>query len=326
MDAYLKSRVDAMSGDFETVTGHPFNEFFCPILLRDEAASLCRGHIVPECLGVSSLWIPQRADVDNFFGSAAEREMNDGIRAKGASMFDVFCDRELSQSIRPRIEFEGVRIPHFFPTPKDVESFRQPDVDGGRRITLRIPPSRAKELEGKPIRLILEKDFRPSIAAAVWKSAHLSMFYLLGYRYVLSAAGQYTAGVLGDFFAMGQTLKGDELRERLATYFSRFARIVRPLDGSGEVCGTITDNRVLAVFSRARTVFAIGVFVNCGKDRFVAFLPGEPSDFDTYLSFLSDPPPSIATKVVEFQSATAEQAERWVTAPGEPVRFALPPD
>src|SRR5262245_16361152 len=69
----LRRRVEDYRTDYRCVTGKPFEYFFCPILRTDEDVQLCRGHIVSDAFG-SNLWVPQRADVDNFFGAAIEAD------------------------------------------------------------------------------------------------------------------------------------------------------------------------------------------------------------------------------------------------------------
>ena len=74
-DKELARRIEECRADFERVKGTPFNDFHCPILLRDERTEMIRGHIVNEVLKASSEWVPQRKDVDGFYGSVVEPDL-----------------------------------------------------------------------------------------------------------------------------------------------------------------------------------------------------------------------------------------------------------
>ena len=53
----MRIRVDAavelLRADYAAVRGRPFRNFYCPILFRDEAVSLCMGHVINEAFGDS---------------------------------------------------------------------------------------------------------------------------------------------------------------------------------------------------------------------------------------------------------------------------------
>ena len=74
MDKELAKRIEDNRADYRLVKGEPFDHFFCPILMRDEPAEMCRGHIENNAFA-GKIWIPQRRDVDNFYGSVAEADL-----------------------------------------------------------------------------------------------------------------------------------------------------------------------------------------------------------------------------------------------------------
>ena len=52
--------------------------FFCPILMVEEKAELCKGHLLPQSVGGRD-WVVQRKDVDSFFGTFVEADFNHGV-------------------------------------------------------------------------------------------------------------------------------------------------------------------------------------------------------------------------------------------------------
>jgi hypothetical protein len=79
------TRLEELRADFARVNGKPFEHFYCPILLKDEPGELCDGHIVPEAFGKRT--IPQRKDVDNFYGAAAEADFVGLMQDKATGVF-----------------------------------------------------------------------------------------------------------------------------------------------------------------------------------------------------------------------------------------------
>jgi len=77
MNAELEARLEKLRADYEEVMGRPFDYFFCPILHKDEKCELCMGHIVPQICNSSKGWVPQRGDIDHFYGSVAEADFSD---------------------------------------------------------------------------------------------------------------------------------------------------------------------------------------------------------------------------------------------------------
>ena len=46
MNASDFKKLEGLRSDYQTVTGFPFEKFYCPILFRDENVELCRAHLV----------------------------------------------------------------------------------------------------------------------------------------------------------------------------------------------------------------------------------------------------------------------------------------
>ena len=75
MNGQAAARVKSLRVDFESVTGNPFQHFFCPILFKDERAQLCRAHVINRRFRNSyPARTNQRADVDAWFGTLFEND------------------------------------------------------------------------------------------------------------------------------------------------------------------------------------------------------------------------------------------------------------
>jgi len=64
---------------------------------------MIRGHIVNDALKTSGVWVPQRKDVDGFYGSAVEAEMVAIIQDRERDPFEIFFDRSLREKHRPKL-------------------------------------------------------------------------------------------------------------------------------------------------------------------------------------------------------------------------------
>ena len=93
-------------------------KFYCPILLIEEEAVLCKGHVVPDGVG-GTAWVPQRKDVDNFFGGFVEADYQDGIalREKNSSenteeFLEYIAQNGLSNKVQLAVNSEeGIWVP-----------------------------------------------------------------------------------------------------------------------------------------------------------------------------------------------------------------------
>ena len=66
--------------------------------------------------------------------------------------------------------------------------------------------------------------------------------------------------------------------------------VVPLMESANDLKGTVTDGRLLSVFSSSGNIFAMGVIVKAGKDMFCVFVPGMESAIDTYFGFLRERP------------------------------------
>jgi hypothetical protein len=242
--------------DYQNVNGRPFNHFFCPILFRDEPVDLCMGHIINRDIPRSSRKrVVQRKDVDSFYGKAFESDFVALAQVRDKKIQDVVFDPDLNKKLRPKI-FAGNEE-------CDYHSARGHKTPDQTAIVMRYkdgriwdivlhkkPPDFVAQAEEK-WNVVVEHDCRVPAVVSLIKAAYLTLFRLLGYRYVLSASG-YDVGhdILGSFFRRFHDKSAAEARHAAAAYFKPYIHMVRPVaEFSGPPSlGTIEDRHLFACF------------------------------------------------------------------------------
>jgi len=149
-----------------------------------------------------------------------------------------------------------------------------------------------------------------------------------GSPHVFSTAGLYLAGILREFFDKFRHTKKRSLSGELAAAFRPHASLISPmiLKNPSVLAGTAIDNRLLAAIGGTEGMFATGVLIPASPDdAFCVWLPScHGRTIDTYFSFLKEPPPSIAVRMIRFCPADGEREAHWSTPNEEPIRLDLP--
>ena len=331
-DEQLLRRVERLRQDFEAERGSPFRDFFCPILHVDEPAELCKGHVIPEAFETSNAWLPQRKDIDNFYGTAAEAAFVAIVEDRGKHPVEMWLDPKLRKKHRPRIEYEGRALELYFPkqiTPVPGQTLAEiVDQDGQKicNIVLKLTAEEFGALHGKGGEIVIDRDYRPAVIASLLKAAHLTLFRMLGYRHVFSPTGIYLADILATFYRQHGNKRRDELEPFLESHFRPNVGMVAPLihKDSSVFQGTISDNRLLGCVGSSEGIFALGVIVKAGNDTFCVFLPTDDGlTINTYFNFLKEPPPSIAARLIQFVPGDSGKESHWATSKEEPLRIPL---
>lgn len=325
-----KSALSQLRDDFTAIEGKPFNHFFCPILWKDEAAELCRGHVVNESFGGSvDTVILQRKDVDGFYGRVVEAEFQALIALKEKPFGEPMFDSKLNRTIRPRITIDGedCRYYIFKGHKAPAHTLVRMERRGGSTVDLVVQksPSDLAAADGKKCQLIIEGDYRIAALASLIKAAHLTLFYQLGYRYALSAAGAHIGhAILGTFFMENCNKSTLQARRAAASYFPEFATMVRPLELArrGVFRGTVEDNQLLAFYASSGTMFAIGVFVRTNELLHCVLIPNfEHADaVPIYLDFLANSNEWISAKVAMYDRGRG----CWQTNNDKPIPIMWP--
>lgn len=332
-DSDLRRRVELLRNDYENVMGTAFEHFYCPILRVDDNVPLCRGHVIPKSTGTSNVWVPQRQDVDHFYGTMIEADFLAIVRDRSKNIHEFLSVPQLNLQFRPRIMLNDTPL-DYFPAGKTsnysghtpVQIVAGNDSEQVSNIVVKLSADEMLDLVDKQLNLVIEGDYRPATIAAVLKSAHLTMFRMLGYDHILSSAGEMLAQILRDFFIKHRHLRRRELRESIDSYFCSYANMVIPLQpGTSSIEGTVADNLALACIGASGRIFAFAVFVRVLTDVFCVFLPNNSAeDAGTYFGFLNQRPPSFAAQFVRYVPASDQRESHWEIPKSEPFRITFP--
>ncbi len=283
MNETLKNKLDRLNADYASVTGHLFHHFFCPILFKDDEVPLCRAHVINQAFqNVTRVWTVQRQDVDNFYGSNFEADfvllqdadlLNDDI-----FFYDVFAKKDLYRKFSPKIVMDGQEVDHFVFTSNIPEHFTplvlQKDPSP-IKIGLKMSPDDVVASVDKDWVVEVSKDVRIPSVVSVIKAAHLSLFELIGYRYALSAAGEFMGRqILGKFFQQNRWNGRTDVIGNAQLFFKEFEHMVRPLEILNiDVQGTVTDRILLACRSKNGSIWATIVLIRIGHQLHGVIVP-----------------------------------------------------
>ncbi|MBX3421950.1 MAG: hypothetical protein KF752_10400 [Pirellulaceae bacterium] len=324
MDEALFRRLKELNEDFRQFMGRDVGTFFCPILHKDEAVEICKGHVLPQSTNGSGPWVPQRKDVDNTFGKLCEANLNT-VQARNKADVDFLCEKKLSQATKPKIVIKGKEVEHY-----RTNGIRRVDTHtplivevNGREVAnfnVKIDTTVASTVNSNNFEIRLGKDFSPEVWATALKAAHLTMFKLMGYKHVFSPSGTLLGDVLRELFLQA-SLKGTNTRELLQRSFKENEYLVWPIATSRRIESSINSKRFWICLQSSGTPFALGVLVVIGRDAFCVVTPCDQS-IDTYFSFLKTPPVSVAVKEVLFNNDDPSNSH-WGINEEEPTRIPI---
>ncbi len=247
MSSDLEVRLATLRQDFAAVAGRPFEHFFCPLLLVDENTALCRAHVVNRAVADSSRrWTVQRKDVDNFFGAMFEGEFTTLQLDRRGVALRAFVDVDLNRRLRPRIIVDGVPVEHFVIDGPVPANFSEMSIQHGSdeiKIALKMNPEQVALLAASgDWHVEVSRDLRVQSVVSLLKGAHLSLFDVLGYGYVLAPNGVWLARVLGSFYLQNAKRQKREVLLAAAKHFAHVAAMVRPVDAAPPaITGTVDD-------------------------------------------------------------------------------------
>lgn len=253
------------------------------------------------------------------------------FEASNKTQGEILANPSLRRRFRPTVQSEDGEVPWYFPKERtSVAGHTAVEIAdaSGRLIEHAVVPAEPSELmklDGTELQLIMEYDFIPSIVATAIHSAHLTMFWLMGYAHACSPSGKYMADILSQFFDRAHKLNGKARRKELEGYFAMHATMVKPLDSRSDpmLRGTVVDRRVIACVGASGIIFAVGVIVPFRDHRFVVFMPNDKAkELETYLGFLAEPPPSVMMKAFEYDPTGGI----WRTSHSPPMQVPLTRD
>ena len=304
MESTLKSKLKELLTDFTKIGNPPFKYFYCPILFKDKDVELCKGHIVNSAFKESSRkWTIQRKDVDNFFGSKFEADFNLLQVNENFSMSDKLMDKRF----RPIILADETPV-EYYVTKADIPLHFTPIefTEEGKtiHIGLKMNPEEFLKSQKKQWAIDVLKDIRIASLVSLIKSAYLTLFELLGYSYVLSAAGVFVGkNILGEFYLQNYKYPKKIVIQNALIHFKKYVHMVRPVQTSGfNFQGTISDKMLLVCRGTSGSPWGIIVFIRTGSILHSVMMPvfDKIDMISTYDNFLKNKNETITVSLCRY--------------------------
>jgi hypothetical protein len=205
------------SANYNALTREQPHGLICPITLRDiRFADLCSGHILNKALQEASrATIPQPRDLDSHFGATIEADLVKYLN------FPVLNSSEhLSKVKTLTIKLPtGRTVKGFFAGDEAAKRFGRVDLKNAAGEIVASPYVRDNEIMGDYKDIAVEWVITVNdlaLIGALIKSAYLTLFKLVGYRYALDPVGSIVRRSLASFFD-DRASKNDS-----RNYFARF--------------------------------------------------------------------------------------------------------
>ena len=307
MNANIRKRLEQLRADYQSVSGRPWHFFYCPILHKDEETELCAGHVINRASeDADRSWTVQRKDVDNYYGTLFEGDFLALEQKVDLQVDEILTDRKLSRQFNPKIVIGGQAVDHYTPQgdiPEQHSELFVDSPDGLVRLALKISPEKMESVPGGRIQVIVDKDVRLPALASCLKSAHLTLFHLLGYRYALSYGGYFLGKViLGDFLLKTRGMERLSALEEAIVHFKKYQSLFRPvIELSFDSEGTLTDNTLLLCISDNR-FWAFIVLIQTGTQSHGVLVPilEDAESAARFHRFLESPFTALAVKFARW--------------------------
>lgn len=272
MKQKIKNRLKQLNDDYKDNSrdNSYFKYFFCPILFQDENVELCQAHIVNSNFkDITSEWTVQRKDIDNFYGTHFESNFTK-LQYDGISLEDVLSNKELYNKLRPRLMRGNQKI-DIYPyesnnsLPENHSLFTFEDTE--KLFGIRLDSSEINRTKDEIWSLEYQADLTLDAIPSLIKAGYLTIFYLFGYRTVLSQLGQEIGKhILGQFFIENKDIRDrDEVRENALSHFLQYRCLVRPLEKlSWDSKGTSSDKIFFACRNVRNETWATMIIIKTG--------------------------------------------------------------
>ena len=315
--------------NYHALTGEWSTGFICPITLKDTPSKeLCAGHVLNQGLRQASRrTVLQRRDVDNYFGTTLEPDLIKYLNFRVLTAAEhVAKSRSLTITLP-----SGERTEAFFAGPEASNRFMRVDLldSSGKRIAspfVRSAAAQPGEYRDIQIEWTLTVH-QLALVGALIKSAYLSLFALVGYRYALDSIGSAVRRSLSAFFDDRAS------RQSAGDYFDQFrGAVIVSLDG---VLDTIPDTlegaTLLFHYAERGTglLFGVSTIFRVNKITLIVTLPAKydtQHDFsfaalDYYQGLLRDRAMRHATHLVRFKNTQFDVEStpmdiRYASSPG----------
>jgi hypothetical protein len=300
--------------DFLRVTGLECQHFFCPILLRDEDVPLCLGHVVNQAFGLESeKRVAQRADVDNFYGMAFEADFLDiekiaDLRKGIIQPVDLFSDKDTERRFNLKVIQDDKHIRHaYLGNHKPANFLPVTPISEKQKTGFGFLLNEGIEVKGQNIEceLELKRDVYVEGIASLIKAAHLTLFYILGYKYACNPSGLFLSSILGWFFNQHKDKKQREIGQEAREYFPDFANMIRPIINF-DTCdlGTVVNGRFICCYDHAGRLWAVIVRIRTKSLMHAVLVPMMDTQYhlDMFFALMHQ------TQTVEITAKYAEFA------------------
>lgn len=275
---------------------------------------LCESHIINEDIpGAARAWTVQRQDVDNFYGSNFEADFTN-IQYANKSSAEILANKELFKKFKPKMLANGNQVEYFIVKERIPEHFTRIIFEHNGRsviIGLKMNQNAVAASIGRNWEINTIRDIRIAALASLIKSAYLTAFEVLGYKYVLSAAGEYIGNqILGKFFRQNHKKKKKDVCQNGAAFFSEYVNMIRPVQIKGfEMLGTITDRIIQVCWGSSGNAWAIIIFIRTGTLLHAVMLPvfDRVDMIPTYIDFMKNQNESITVSFCRYE----KEQGRW---------------
>ncbi len=310
----MVAKLAELNADFEVVTGRPFQHFYRPVLYHDDDVELCQAHLMNQAFpDACRRWTVQRKDVDNFFGSMFESAFV-ALRHRGRPRTpDLLVDKIAAQG--PKVFLDGRPVEHYVskgPVPSQFSPFIVDGPDGPARLAVKMEPDATLAAADGKWEIRIDRDLRLPAVVSLLKSAHLTLFEMLGYHYALSAGGAFLGRtVLGDFFSQHNVGPRSELMQHAHRHFAEFTHMVRPVvAGLEEAKGTAADRRLFICMRGTQIRWAFLVIVRAEDAVHCVLVPTfeSPVAVDVFLKFIRNRDEPVEARFAKFDG------DRWLVS------------
>jgi len=312
--------LEYLRADYERVEKVTFKHFYCPMLMKDEPVDLMLGHVVNEKFAsVPEFKLVQRKDIDSWYGSVFESDFLSHSRFQGKGVDDVFFGSKPPRGLRPIISAGGQEIGYYGlgddpdTMPTDAHTLMEMNGKNGGflRIALKRPPAEILMLQHQKWQSEVFADYRVASMVSLIKAAYLTLFWKLGYQYVLSSAGLSVGrSILGYFFLENRGKPTPQVHRAATEFFKPYVNMVRPALVSGENAprGTIEDNRVLIWLGSSGRGIGIGVFVRTDNRLDCVLMPAysDAKGAEVYQDFLQNDKEGLWVREGKFNEKSGE--------------------
>jgi hypothetical protein len=321
MSADSKTRnLDWLRADYLRTQGHPFEHFYCPMLMKDEPTDLMLGHVANvKFEDVPEYKLVQRKDIDGWYGSMFEADFLNLVRFQNKQITDLFFwgkprrrkknDHKTPPMLKPLIKAGEQEIPYYYLSdkldelPVNEHTLLEMNSQNGDflRLALKKTPDEVRALQHVKWHSEIFGDFRVAVLVSCIKAAYLTLFWKLGYGYTLSAAGMSVGReILGRFFLENHGKDKEAIQVAAVEFFRPYINMLRPVQIAGDEApkGTIEDNRVFIWLGSSRRGLGIGVFIRANKRLQCVLMPA--TQF----------PPRISRGVWVYTSTSRSAARR----------------